>query len=75
MGKSTYFFMGGIIMIRLTKQENNLLAKVVERYQFHRNYKSDNISVHETLQKLCSIELYEMWVITQEGGAANEQCS
>ena len=59
-------------MIRLTKQENNLFAKVAERYQFHKNYQSDNISIQETLQKLRSIELYEMWVLTQEGGAAHE---
>ena len=45
--------------------KNELLIKVVERYLFHKNYATDNPFVAEMAQKMCDLELHEMWMLTQ----------
>lgn len=46
-------------------KDNELLLKVVERYLFHRSYSTKNPFVAEMAQKMCDIELSEMWMLTQ----------
>lgn len=47
---------------------DQLLLKLVERYQFHKNYKTRNSDAAKLAQKMCDIELSEMWMLTQSGG-------
>lgn len=46
---------------------NELLSKVVDRFQFHsEKAKSDNPLIAEMAKKMCEIEVWEMWALTQE---------
>jgi len=52
--------------VRRTSNTNNLLAEVVERFQFHRKKTwSDNPVVARIARDICEIELCEMWMLTQ----------
>lgn len=56
-------------MNRTSQKANEFLAQVVERFRFHADKaKSDNPLIAESAEKMCSIEIWEMWVLTQEGG-------
>lgn len=48
------------------KGNNELLFHVIERYLFHKDFKSDNKGAVDMAATMCEIELYEMWVLTQE---------
>jgi hypothetical protein len=50
----------------MAKSKNDLLIKVVERYIFHKNYKTDNPIVADIRDKMCDVELAEMWMLTQK---------
>ena len=42
------------------------LAAVVERFQFHREkVTADNPVVSEFAEKMCEIDMYELWMLTQ----------
>lgn len=42
------------------------LATVVERFQFHcKEAKADNSIISDLAEKMCEIELDEMWMLTQ----------
>lgn len=42
------------------------IADVVDRFQFHKEkVRSDNPIITEFAKKMCEIELYEMWMLTQ----------
>ena len=46
--------------------EQELLFDVIERYIFHsEKSRSDNPVVRETAQKMCEVELWEMWALAQ----------
>lgn len=49
-----------------TEYNNELLIRVAERYLYHSNYHSDNPVVQEMANKICEIEIYEMWALTQK---------
>lgn len=54
-------------MLRLDAKTNDLLAQVTERFLFHREQaKSDNPIVAEDAKKICEIEIWEMWTLTQD---------
>lgn len=54
-------------MNRRSKRENELLAQVVERFRFHSGeIKSGNPIVADAAQKMCEVEMWEMWVLTQD---------
>lgn len=54
-------------MIRTNQRANDYLCRVVERFQFHSEAsKSDNPMVAEMASKMREIEIWEMWVLTQE---------
>lgn len=58
-------------MNRTNQRTNELLAQVVERFQFHSGkIKSENPIVADSAVKMCEVEVWEMWVLTQEGGIA-----
>lgn len=42
-----------------------LLLRVVERYQYHKNFQSENPETEAMARKMCDIDLYEMWALTQ----------
>ena len=47
---------------------NNLLARVVERFIFHSGKaNSENPLISEYAVKMCDIEIWEMWALTQGG--------
>ena len=49
------------------KNQKNLLFEVIERYLFHsEKAKSENPIVSDIANKMCDIELWEMWVLTQK---------
>ncbi len=57
---------GGFLMNRTDQRTNELLAQVIERFQLHcRDTKSDNPIVASVAKKMCEIEMWEMWVLTQ----------
>lgn len=43
----------------------SFLFEVVERYLFHKNYVTGNPITKEIAEKMCDIELSEMWMLTQ----------
>ena len=56
-------------MIRTSQKANEFLAQVVEGFRFHTDMgKSGNSLIAESAAKMCDIEIWEMWVLTQEGG-------
>lgn len=50
------------------KETNNLLARVVERFLFHTKLATEaaNPVVEDGARKMCDIELWEMWTLTQD---------
>lgn len=46
-------------------RKNELLIRVVERYLFHKNYKTDKPEILKIVEKMCDIEITEMWMLTQ----------
>ena len=48
------------------ERKNELLFRVIERYLFHKNFNSDNKGAVDMAATMCEIELYEMWVLTEE---------
>lgn len=54
-------------MKRNDSKTNELLAQVVERYLYHSQYaQSDKSMIKDMAQKMCEIEIWEMWTLTQE---------
>ena len=54
-------------MKRTNRILSDTLCDVVERFRFHREKaKSENPAEAETAGKLCEVEIWEMWVLTQE---------
>lgn len=54
-------------MIRTDCRTNKILARVVERFRFHsEEAKSDNPLIAEMAAKMCGVEIWEMWALTQE---------
>lgn len=47
-------------------RNDEMLFKVVERYLYHRDYKTDNPIVAEMARSMCEIEIDEMWMLTQD---------
>lgn len=44
----------------------NVLCNVVERFQFHSEMtKSENPIISEASTKMCEVEMWEMWELTQ----------
>ena len=43
----------------------SFLFEVVERFLFHKNYVTGNPIAKEIAEKMCDIELSEMWMLTQ----------
>ncbi len=53
-------------MKRHKERINETLAKVVERYNFHKQeMKSINPLIAEAAAVMCNIEIWEMWSLTQ----------
>lgn len=53
-------------MNRRSKRENELLAQVVERFRFHSGkVKSENPIVADAAMKMCEVEIWQMWALTQ----------
>ncbi len=50
----------------MTSKENAILALVVERYQLHSTYQTDDPCIKQIAQMLCDKDLEEMWILTQE---------
>ena len=46
-------------------RNDEMLFKVVERYLYHRDYKTDNPIVAEIAQSMREIDVDEMWMLTQ----------
>lgn len=56
-------------MNRTNQRTNEFLVRVVERFQFHLDkIKAENPLIAEAAAKMCEIEIWEMWVLTQDGG-------
>ena len=54
-------------MIRTGSWENERLARVVERYRHHASeMESANPVIANAAETMCDIEIYEMWVLTQD---------
>ncbi len=53
-------------MNRTDQRTNELLAQVIERFQFHyKNTKSDNPIVASAATRMCDAEICEMYMLTQ----------
>lgn len=53
-------------MREMDHRTNELLALVVERFQFHSDKaKSDDPVIVDMAAKICKIEIWEMWALTQ----------
>lgn len=53
-------------MKRTDFKVNEVLSKVVDRFQFHsEKAKSENPIIAELAEKMCEIEIWEMWELTQ----------
>lgn len=65
--KNSKYYKNFLLMTRLVQYKTNeLLARVVERFQFHsEKTKSDSPLVAETAKKMCEVEIWEMWALTQ----------
>ncbi len=50
------------------QNKNDKLAYVAERFLYHskKAQTSDNPIIVDAVRKMCSIEMWEMWVLTQE---------
>ena len=46
-------------------RKNELLIRVVERYMYQRDFKTDNPIVAEVASGMCELEIDEMWMLTQ----------
>lgn len=56
-------------MNRTNQRTTEFLAQVVKRFQFHLDkIKSEKPLIAEAAKKMCEIEIWEMWVLTQDGG-------
>lgn len=54
-------------MKRNDSKTNELLAQVVERFLYHSQYvHSDKPITKDMAQKMCEIEIWEMWTLTQK---------
>lgn len=54
-------------MKRCDSRTNDLLSRTVDRFLFHHEKtNSDNPIVAEMAEKICDVELWEMWTLTQE---------
>ena len=54
-------------MNRTDQKTNELLAQVVERFCFHcEKAKSENPIVASAATKMCEVEIWEMWALTQD---------
>lgn len=54
-------------MKRNDSKTNEMLAQVVERFLYHFQYAQSNQSmIKDMAQKMCEIEIWEMWTLTQE---------
>lgn len=50
-------------------KENELLIQVAERFLFHREKAASSDPVeNDAAKRMCSIEISEMWMLTQGGG-------
>lgn len=47
-------------------KQNELLIRVVERYLYHRSYKSENPVVLDLKNAMLDQEIAEMWMLTQK---------
>lgn len=57
----------GTEMNRTDKRTNEILAQLVERFRYHHaGTKSDNPLVAGAAIKMCEVEMFEMWVLTQD---------
>ncbi len=53
-------------MMKVDCRTNELLLQVAERFMFHsEKAKTDNPLIADMASKMCEIELWEMWVLTQ----------
>ena len=58
-------------MNRTDQITNTYLARVVDRFLFHSGQmRSKNPIVAEAAWKMSEVEIWEMWVLTQEGVVA-----
>lgn len=49
------------------RSKEELIADVVERFLFHsKKAQSDNPVIKDIAEKMCSVEIWEMWVLTQD---------
>lgn len=56
------------MMLTFDSMTNDLLARVVERFIFHSGKaNSENPLISENAAKMCDIEIWEMWALTQGG--------
>ncbi len=54
-------------MMKADYRTNELLAQVAQRFMFHfEKAKTDNPLIADMAAKMCEIELWEMWVLTQD---------
>lgn len=49
-------------------RQNDLLIRVVERYNYHKNYSTDDPFLKGIAEQMCEIEVNEMWMLTQQSG-------
>ena len=51
-----------------TQNKNDKLAYVAERFNYHskKAQTSDNPIIVDAAKKMCSIDIWEMWVLTQK---------
>lgn len=47
------------------ERRNELMIRLIERYLFHSNYKTDNPVVEEMAGKMVELDLLLMWIVTQ----------
>lgn len=47
-------------------KNNELLIRVVERYLYHKNYRTENTLVKEMQELIMDVEIAEMWMLTQK---------
>lgn len=53
-------------MKKINCRTSELLAQIVDWFQFHaEKAKSDNPLVAEMAAKMCEVEIWEMWTLTQ----------
>lgn len=46
---------------------NEILAQIIKRFRFHyENTKSDNPIIANAAMKMCEVEMWEMWALTQD---------